>query len=163
MAQWREPLGCDLKNPCSKVSSAPILQHGFDKSLCVMGTQSVHQSTQMTDSNTSKFPSAWDKVFIKDRGSCPQRLKMNLLQCQHCLRFFTRHLSCVEVSGPKPGTLRRDRGSRCQSPRPCRKGRHCSLESYIKATFPSSGAPQSSSPDSLCTRLTTASHLCGRH
>lgn len=89
VAQWREQLGCDLKSPRSKVSAAPVLQHGFDKTLCVMGTHCAHPSIQMTDSNTCKFPSPWDKVF---RGPCLQGLEMNLLQCRHCFPFFTRHL-----------------------------------------------------------------------
>lgn len=81
----------------SKVSFAPILQHGFDKSLCIMGTQFAHQSTQMTDSSTFKCPPIWGKVFIKDRGPYPQRLKLNLPQCRHCLLFFTRHLFIMYV------------------------------------------------------------------
>ena len=44
------------------------------------------------NSDTSNIPPNSHKVFIKDRGPFPQRLKLNLPQWRYCLLSYTRHL-----------------------------------------------------------------------
>ena len=77
---WKEQLGYDLRAFLGEFGFSLILQHGSDESLSSMGTQFSDQSTQTTNSNTSNIPSNSRKVFIKDRGPFPQRLKLNLPQ-----------------------------------------------------------------------------------
>ena len=86
------PWKADLRALLGEFDFSLILQHGSDESLSFIGTQFSYQSTQTINSNTSNIPPNSHKVFIKDRGPFPQRLKLNLPQWRYCLLSYTRHL-----------------------------------------------------------------------
>lgn len=150
-----------LESLPGRVSSALTLQHSFGESLSFMGTQFSYQSTQVTDSNTPKFPPVSDKVFMKDRGPYPWRLRLNLHQCWHCLHFYTTHLfiMCLRVQSE----TRHSAGETEVTDATVRVLAERGDTAPFKATLKTFFLLQTELPSRQRARPATASHLCGRH
>lgn len=141
--------------PTPRASSLPSLQHGFDKSLSLVGTPDFLPNDWLWHLSV---PCSLVSGLYERQRLCPHRLRMNLPHCSHCLHLF---IMCSCVQSETRHSAGETEVADATAPVPAGRGDTAPCKATFK-TLPPSPEGLHSSPPTACARPATA-HSCGHH